>query len=448
MSAILRCAPEPETAEPEPGYQQRIERALRDIRAGKAVVVVDGADREDEGDLIFAAEAATPELLAFTIRHGSGVVCVPMESADLDRLMLPSMCQHNQDPKGTAYTVSVDARHGVSTGISAADRARTIRLLGDPTTPASDLTRPGHVFPLEARPGGVLTRPGHTEAAVDLTRLAGLHPVGAICEIVNDDGTMARRPALEVFCRHHDLTLVSIADLIAYRQWVEVQLVSVEVRLPTEHGQFRAVGYRDAIAGREHLALVAGDLGDGQNVLVRAHSECLTGDVFGSRRCDCGAQLDVALSQVANEGRGVVLYLRGHEGRGIGLLQKLRTYQLQDAGSDTVEANLELGLPVDARDYAIGAQILADLGVRSMWLLSNNPAKRSAFDSYGPEVTATVPLGTPPTADNITYLRTKRDRMGHDLPHLHYTAFAQGVHDDVCKPSSECSAAPQHTLAT
>ncbi len=402
-----------------------IPEAIADIAAGKAVVVVDDADRENEGDLIFAAEKATPELLAFTIRYSSGVICVPMLGSRLDRLDLPPMYHVNQDRKGTAYTVSVDAREGVSTGISAADRAHTIRTLAEPATTADQLTRPGHVFPLRAKEGGVLRRPGHTEAATDLATLAGLEPAGVICEVVNEDGSMARLPELEAFSRQHGLTLISIADLIAYRRRHEKQVRAVaEAQLPTAHGLFRAVGYESTLDGTDHVALVKGDIGDGRDVLVRVHSECLTGDVFASRRCDCGPQLDASLAVVAAAGRGVVLYVRGHEGRGIGLMHKLQAYQLQDGGSDTVDANLELGLPTDNRDYGTGAQILVDLGVRTMRLLTNNPAKRAGLEGYGLEIVERVPLAAHATPENLRYLRTKRDRMGHDLGDLPETVAA------------------------
>ncbi|MQA24407.1 MAG: bifunctional 3,4-dihydroxy-2-butanone-4-phosphate synthase/GTP cyclohydrolase II [Micromonosporaceae bacterium] len=396
-----------------------VEQAIADVAAGKPVVVVDDEDRENEGDLIFAAEKATPELLAFMIRHTSGYVCVPLTGEDCERLELPPMYHTNQDKRGTAYTVTVDAREGVSTGISAADRTRTIRLLGDADTVAADLARPGHVVPLRAKDGGVLRRPGHTEAAVDLARMAGLRPAGVLCELVNDDGTMQRLPDLATFAAEHGLTLISIADMIAYRRRIEKQVErAAEARIPTRHGSFRAVGYRSSVDSREHIALVYGDLGDGEDVLVRVHSECLTGDVFGSLRCDCGPQLQAALAAVAEEGRGVVLYVRGHEGRGIGLLHKLQAYQLQDSGRDTVEANLELGLPADGRDYGTGAQILADVGVRTMRLLTNNPAKRQGLEGYGLTVLGRVELPIRPTAENLTYLRTKRDRMGHLLDGL------------------------------
>lgn len=393
-----------------------IERAIADVAAGKAVVVVDDEDRENEGDLIAAASKATPELIAFMVRHTSGVICVPMEGKTLDRLGLPPMTVRNEDRKQTAYTVSVDARNGITTGISAADRAHTVRALADSATEPYELTRPGHVFPLRAVDGGVLRRTGHTEAAVDLARLAGLTPAGVIGEIVDDDGSMARVPKLQQFAETHGLAMVSIADLVAYRRRHESTIERVvEARLPTAHGEWRAVGYRSTLDGTELVALVMGDIGDGDNVLVRAHSECLTGDVFGSLRCDCGPQLDAAMSIIGAEGRGVVLYIRGHEGRGIGLLSKLFAYRLQDAGADTIDANLELGLPADARDYGTGAQVLVDLGVKSMRLLTNNPAKRAGLEGWGLQIVGRVPLPTHANPDNLRYLLTKRDRMGHDL---------------------------------
>jgi 3,4-dihydroxy 2-butanone 4-phosphate synthase / GTP cyclohydrolase II len=396
-----------------------IERAIADIGAGKAVIVVDDEDRENEGDLIVAASKVTPELVAFMVRHTSGVLCVPMQSATLDRLGLPPMTSRNEDAKQTAYTVSVDARHGITTGISAADRAHTIRVLADSATESHELTRPGHVFPLRAVEGGVLRRTGHTEAAVDLARLAGLTPAGVISEIVDDDGSMARLPRLIEFAREHDLALVTIADLVAHRRRHETTVERVaEARLPTPHGEWRAIGYRSTLDDAELVALVMGSVDgpeDGEDVLVRAHSECLTGDVFASLRCDCGPQLNAAMAAVAAEGRGVVLYIRGHEGRGIGLLRKLHAYELQDRGADTLDANLELGLPADARDYGTGAQVLADLGVRSMRLLTNNPAKRAGLEGWGLRVVGRVPLPSHVNPDNIRYLLTKRDRMGHDL---------------------------------
>lgn len=393
-----------------------VEDALRELRAGKPIVVIDDADRENEGDLIFAAQMATPELVGFMIRHTSGYVCVGMTGEDLDRLGLPPMTAVNEDRKGTAYAVSVDAREVVSTGISAADRALTIKVLSDSATEPYELTRPGHVMPLRAVPGGVLRRAGHTEAAVDLTRMAGLNPAGALCELVNDDGSMMRAPQCRVFADEHGLVLISIEDLIRFRRRNESQIERVAVvALPTEFGTFAAHGYRSTIDGSEHVALVVGDMGEGEDVLVRVHSECLTGDVFASLRCDCGPQLHAAMRQVAEAGRGVVLYVKGHEGRGIGLLDKLRAYALQDTGRDTVDANLDLGLPADARDYGTGAQILVDLGVRSMRLLTNNPAKRAGLEGYGLTISERVPLVIDSNDHNREYLRTKVTRMGHDL---------------------------------
>jgi 3,4-dihydroxy 2-butanone 4-phosphate synthase/GTP cyclohydrolase II len=393
-----------------------IESAIAAIKDGRPVVVIDDEDRENEGDLIFASELATPELVAFMVRYTSGYICVAVTESDADRLDLPPMFRVNQDRRGTAYTVTVDAREGVSTGISAVDRAHTIRLLAAEDTTSADLSRPGHIVPLRAKDGGVLRRPGHTEAAVDLARLAGLTPAGVICEVVNDDGSMARLPELRALADEHGLAMVAIADLIAFRRRTETLVQRVaETRLPTHHGEFRAVGFRSTMDGVDHIALIAGDIGEGKDVLVRVHSECLTGDVLGSLRCDCGPQLEAALAAVADEGRGIVVYLRGHEGRGIGLLHKLAAYQLQDFGADTVEANLQLGLPADARDYGIGAQVLADLGVRSVRLLTNNPDKLAGLEGYGLQVTERVALHTPATPDNVRYLRTKRDLMGHDL---------------------------------
>ena len=394
-----------------------VEVAIAALREGKAVVVVDDEDRENEGDLIFAAQRATPDLTAFMIRYTSGYICVALPGHELDRLGLPPMTVVNEDKKGTAYSVSVDARDVKATGISAEDRARTIKVLSDSATEPWELTRPGHVMPLRAVEGGVLRRAGHTEAAVDLARLAGLRPSGALCELVNDDGTMMRAPECRRFADEHGLVMISIADLISYIRRTERQVdQAADTRLPTEFGDFRALGFRSRLDGIEHVALVYGEIGDGEDLLVRVHSECLTGDVFGSRRCDCGPQLHAALRRVAAEGRGVVLYMRGHEGRGIGLVHKLQAYALQDEGHDTVDANLALGMPADARDYGTGAQILYDLGVRSMRLLTNNPAKRAGLEGYGLSITERVGLEIEAHADNVDYLRTKRDRMGHDLP--------------------------------
>lgn len=398
--------------------QARVERAITEIAAGGAVVVVDDEDRENEGDLVFAAQHATPELVSFMVRHTSDYICVPMTSELCDRLELPPAHVVNQDRHGTAYAVSVDARDGISTGISAADRARTMRVLADADSLPVDLSRPGHVVPLRARDGGVLRRPGHTEAAVDLARLAGLEPVGVVCEIVSTraEGEMARYEELMDFATEYDLAFITIAELIAYRlRWEKQVARVVEARIPTAHGVFTAVGYDSLLDGIEHIALVCGEIGDGDDVLVRVHSECLTGDVFGSLRCDCGTQLDAALAAIAAEGRGVVLYVRGHEGRGIGLISKLQAYELQDAGADTVDANLALGMPADARSYGTGAQILVDVGIRSMRLLTNNPAKRAGLEGYGLTILDRIPLPVRPTAENLHYLQTKRDRMGHVL---------------------------------
>jgi 3,4-dihydroxy 2-butanone 4-phosphate synthase / GTP cyclohydrolase II len=415
-----------------------IERAVEDFRAGRAVVVVDDENRENEGDLVFAASKATPELLAFTIRYTSGVICVPMEGAALDRLAVPLMTPHNRERMRTAYTISVDARHGITTGISAADRAHTVRVLVDSATEPHEIVQPGHVFPLRYREGGVLVRPGHTEASVDLARLAGLNPAGAIAELVNDDGTMKRGQQLREFADEHGLALVAINDLIRYRRRHERQVQRVtQTRLPTTHGTFTAYGYHNGVDDTEQLALVYGDLGDGDDVVARLHSECLTGDVFSSLRCDCGPQLHAALEAVVQHGRGVVVYLKGHEGRGIGLLHKLRAYSLQDAGHDTVDANLELGLPADSRDYGTGAQILSDLGIRSVRLLTNNPAKHAGLEVYGIPVHERLPMPVSPTAENLRYLRTKRDRMGHDLPAL------DAIADAVVDPSGTTEEEPR-----
>jgi 3,4-dihydroxy 2-butanone 4-phosphate synthase/GTP cyclohydrolase II len=412
-----------------------VERAIADIAAGRAVVVVDDEDRENEGDLVVAATKVTPALMAFLVRHTSGVVCVPMEGAELDRLRLPPMTVVNEDRKRTAYSVSVDARDGISTGISAADRARTVRVLVDSATEPFELTRPGHVFPLRAVEGGVLRRAGHTEAAVDLARLAGLTPAGVIAEVVDEDGSMARLPRLREFADEHGLALVSIADLVAHRKRTEALVERVaEAKLPTRYGDFRVLGYRSAVDGAEHVALVRGEIGTGTEVLVRLHSECLTGDVFGSLRCDCGPQLDAALRTVADAGRGVVVYLRGHEGRGIGLLHKLAAYGLQDGGRDTVDANLDLGLPADARDFSVGAQVLGDLGVSSVRLLTNNPAKVAGVEEQGLTVLEQVPLAVHPTPENIGYLRTKRDRMGHVIPGLGSAVGDNEGHDMSGRP--------------
>ncbi len=396
-----------------------VEQAIADIAAGKAVVVVDDEDRENEGDIIFAAAKATPELMAWTIRYSSGVICVPMPAEMLDRLEIPLMTPHNKDAYRTAYTISVDARDGVSTGISAADRAHTVRVLADSATEPWEITRPGHVFPLRYREGGVLVRRGHTEAAVDLARMAGLTPAGVLVEVVNDDGTMKRAPELRAFADEHGLSMISIEDLVRYRRRTERLAERVaETRLPTRHGDFTAYGYRISVDDSEHIALVHGDITTGEPVLTRVHSECLTGDVFGSHRCDCGPQLDEALARIVAAGSGVVVYLRGHEGRGIGLVAKLQAYSLQDGGRDTVDANLDLGLPADARHYGTATQILRDLGVTSVKLLTNNPAKVTSLEEFGIPVAERVPLTPHPNDHNLAYLLTKRDRMGHQLPDL------------------------------
>ena len=391
-----------------------IESAIVAIKRGEMVVV--DADRENEGDLIIAAEKMTPEAMTFMIRYTSGVICASVEGARLDALRLPLMVADNTESQRTAFTVSVDARHGTSTGISAADRTATVHALIDPATQPEDLARPGHIFPLRFREGGVLKRAGHTEAAVDLARLAGLAPAGILSELVNDDGTMARLPQLEEFATAHGLQLISIADLIRYRRRSEklVRRVS-EARIPTRHGDFTAYVFESLIDGSEQVAFVRGDVAGKANVLVRVHSECLTGDVFGSMRCDCGVQLDLAMERIAEAGEGVVVYLRGHEGRGIGLGHKMRAYNLQDRGRDTVEANEDLGLPIDSREYGIGSQILVDLGISTMRIMTNNPAKYGGLEGYGLEIVERVPLQVFPNPENIRYLRTKQDKMGHIL---------------------------------
>ena len=392
------------------------EELITAINQGEIVIVVDDADRENEGDLILAASAADAVKIGFMIRHSSGILTVPMLGERLDELELPQMVRQSTDVRRTAFTISVDARDGTTTGISASDRARTVAVLIDPSASSIDLARPGHVYPLRYEAGGVLKRAGHTEAAVDLAQLAGLYPAGVLAEIMNDDGTVARLPELERFAKEHGLLVGTIADLIAYRRQHE-KLVErmVEARLPTPQGVFQAVGYRSLVDDRQHLALVMGELGDGEEVMVRVHSECLTGDTFSSLRCDCGDQRDLALSKIASEGRGVFLYIRGHEGRGIGLIHKLEAYNLQDQGRDTVEANEDLGLPVDARDYGVGAQILYDLGVRSMRLLTNNPTKRAAIEGYGLSIVDRIPLIIPSNPESERYLRTKADKLGHQF---------------------------------
>ena len=393
-----------------------IEDIIAAVGRGEMVIMVDDEDRENEGDLIVAADAATPQQLGFMLRHTSGIICLPVIGERLDELDLPMMVARNTDVRRTAFTVSIDAREGTTTGISASDRWKTIRAVLDPATSPQDLARPGHMYPLRYEPGGVLKRAGHTEAAVDLARVAGRYPAGVLAEVMNDDGSVARVPELLQFAEEHDLLIGTIADLIAHRRHQE-KLVErvVEARIPTEHGTFTAVGYRSLVDDRQHIALVIGDLGDGESVLTRVHSECLTGDVFGSLRCDCGDQLDQAMARVAEEGRGVVLYIRGHEGRGIGLLHKLAAYKLQDEGFDTVDANVNLGLPVDARDYGVGAQILYDLGVRSMRIMTNNPTKRAGIEGYGLSILEQVPLFVDANDENRGYLMAKATRLGHQM---------------------------------
>jgi 3,4-dihydroxy 2-butanone 4-phosphate synthase / GTP cyclohydrolase II len=394
-----------------------IEEALEEVRAGRFVVVVDDPDRENEGDLVIAAQFTTPDAVNFMATHGRGLICLCLTEQRADRLGLRPMTDHNEAPLGTAFTVSVEAREGVTTGISAADRSHTIQVAINPASTAHDLVQPGHVFPLRARPGGVLERMGQTEAAVDLARLAGLDPSGVVCEIMNDDGTMARVPDLVPYCERHRLKLITVADLVEYRRRHE-KLVErgASVRLPTEHGEFRAVAFRERLTGKTHVALVKGDVDGAEDVLVRVHSECLTGDVFHSLRCDCGEQLEVALDQIEAEGRGVLLYM-AQEGRGIGLLNKLRAYELQEQGLDTVQANVELGFPADARDYGIGNQILADLGLTTIRILTNNPKKLIGIDGFGLRVVGQVPIEVPPNAENRGYLATKRAKLGHRLHH-------------------------------
>ncbi len=414
MSEILH-----EPAELERAPFSSIEDALEDVRAGKVVIVVDDADRENEGDFILAAEKATPEVINFMVTNGRGIVCMPVTGARLEELRIPMMTTKNNESHGTAFAVSIDVRGRTTTGTSAFDRAATVKAVADPELRPEDIRMPGHVFPLMAQDGGVLKRAGHTEATVDLARLAGLYPAGVLCEVLHPDGSMARLPELVRVAHRHDLRIISIADLIEYRRHREHLVRRVaDATIPTDHGEFRAHAYESLVDGKTHVALVLGEIGDGDRILVRVHSECLTGDVFGSLRCDCGDQLESAFAQIGKEGRGVVLYVRGHEGRAIGLTHKLRAYQLQEQGLDTVEANEELGFPADPRDYGIGAQILVDLGVRSMRLLTNNPSKRAGLEGYGLSILERVPLEVRPTPENIGYLRTKREKMGHLLDNL------------------------------
>lgn len=402
-----------------------IEEAIAEIRKGGLIIVVDDEDRENEGDLIAAAEKVTPEMVNFIVKHGRGLVCTPITQERARELELPFMVERNTERHGTAFTVSVDYKHGTTTGISAFDRARTIQAMVAPSTRPEDLARPGHIFPLIARKGGVLRRTGHTEATVDLARLAGLAPAGLLCEIMDSDGSMARLPKLMEFAREHSLKLITIKDLISYRRRSEKLVKRLfSTPLPTRYGEFRLIIYETVIEGDHHLALVKGDVEGKENVLVRVHSQCLTGDVFGSGRCDCGDQLHEAMRRIEQEGLGVLVYMR-QEGRGIGLLNKLVCYRLQDQGLDTVDANVAIGFPPDARDYGIGAQILVDLGLSSIRLMTNNPAKRIGLEGYGLRVTERVPIAIEPHEHNRFYLETKRDRMGHMLDSLDKTSHKE-----------------------
>jgi 3,4-dihydroxy 2-butanone 4-phosphate synthase / GTP cyclohydrolase II len=407
-----------------------IEEAIEEIRQGRMVVVCDDEDRENEGDLTMAAQFATPEAVNFMAKEARGLICLALTPERCDELGLDLMAAKNETPLQTAFTVAIEAREGVTTGISAADRARTIQVAVDSGASPRDLVQPGHVFPLKAKPGGVLERTGQTEAAVDLARLAGLNPAGVICEVMNEDGTMARVPDLIPYCERHGLKMVTVADLIAYRRRTE-KLVErvVSTALPTSFGEFTAVGYRSLVDDKHHVAMVKGEVDGAEDVLVRVHSECLTGDVFHSMRCDCGEQLEAALATIEREGRGVLLYL-SQEGRGIGLLNKLRAYKLQEEGADTVEANLKLGLPADLRDYGIGAQILVDLGLTSIRILTNNPKKIHGLEGYGLSVAEQVPIEAVPNAHNEQYLRAKRDKLGHILHHQGLALDEEMIHDE------------------
>jgi 3,4-dihydroxy 2-butanone 4-phosphate synthase/GTP cyclohydrolase II len=407
-----------------------IEDAIEDIRDGKMVVVCDAEDRENEGDLTMAAQFVTPDAINFMATHGRGLICLALTGDRCDELGLDLMAAKNESPFQTAFTVSIEAREGITTGISAHDRAHTVQVAIDPSSRPQDLVQPGHIFPLKAKEGGVLQRTGQTEAAVDLARLAGLNPSGVICEVMNDDGTMARVPDLELYCQKHALKMVTVADLIAYRRRNDKLIERVvEAGLPTKFGDFNVVGFRSLVDDKHHVAMVKGEIDGQEDVLVRVHSECLTGDVFHSLRCDCGQQLEDALARIEAEGRGVLLYL-AQEGRGIGLLNKLRAYRLQEEGLDTVDANMKLGLPADLRDYGIGAQILVDLGLSSIRLLTNNPKKIVGLEGYGLTVTDQVPIEHPPGEHNRDYLRTKKERLGHMLHHQGLALDEEMIHEE------------------
>ncbi|MFL5841129.1 MAG: bifunctional 3,4-dihydroxy-2-butanone-4-phosphate synthase/GTP cyclohydrolase II [Thermoleophilaceae bacterium] len=424
-----------------------IEEAIEDIRSGRIVVVCDEEDRENEGDLTLAAQFATPEAINFMAKEGRGLICLALEPERCDELGLDLMAAKNESPFQTAFTVSIEAREGVTTGISAHDRARTVQVAIDPRSAPRDLVQPGHIFPLKAKAGGVLERAGQTEAAVDLARLAGVTPAGVICEIMNDDGTMARVPDLAKFCERHGLKMVTVTDLIEYRRRHD-KLVNreVEVKLPTAYGDFRGVAYRSLVDGKHHIALVKGEIDGQDDVLVRVHSECLTGDVFHSLRCDCGEQLESALAMIEDEGRGVLLYL-AQEGRGIGLLNKLHAYKLQEEGLDTVDANLKLGLPADLRDYGIGAQILVDLGLSTIRIMTNNPKKIVGLEGYGLQVTDQIPIQHAPNEHNLAYLKAKKERMGHLLHHQGLALDEEMIQEERRRDREQAESAEQNPRA-